>query len=135
MSVSGTFSPVVASIRAARQFVLDAIGGLSRDQHDAIAVMVSELAMNAVQYARTAFTVRAELSGSVLRVEVTDTAPAQPHAQPVPPPTSPHGRGLFLVGELADRWGIMRLPDEDGKTVWFETTIAAAPSHSASAAD
>jgi len=126
MKSSRSFPPDVASIRAARQFVLNALGGLTSERRDAIAVMVSELAMNAVQYARTPFVVRTQVDGDTVRVEVTDTASALPHAQPLPPPTSQHGRGLFLVSELADQWGVSRKPDSAGKTVWFQATLTSA---------
>jgi anti-sigma regulatory factor (Ser/Thr protein kinase) len=114
-----TFSPEVGSIRAARQFVLGAAGQVARDTGDAISVMVSELAMNAVQYAATNFDVIVELSAGQLRVEVTDAGGGQPEAGPLPPLSMPHGRGLVLVGKLADSWGVMPAAKPPGKCVWF----------------
>ena len=52
---TASFPPVPASARAARRFVLQAAGDAPADPRDAIAVMVAELAMNAVQHARTDF--------------------------------------------------------------------------------
>ena len=46
--IDRSFAPDAASIRAARRFVLAAVGGAAPELRDAISVMVSELAMNAV---------------------------------------------------------------------------------------
>lgn len=63
--------------------------------------------------------VRIVLTGSVLRIEVSD-----PRSERLPSPR-PHGggrpvrgRGLLLVGALADRWGLA--PRTVGKTVYAE---------------
>jgi anti-sigma regulatory factor (Ser/Thr protein kinase) len=119
VSTGRSFAPDAASIRAARRFVLAAAGELAPDLRDAISVMVSELAMNAVQYARTPFVVSIELTGDSLLVEVTDSGGGNPEAQPLPPASSPHGRGLFLVGRLADEWGVSPAADGPERTVWF----------------
>ena len=124
MRTARTFSPEVASIRAARQFVLDAAGQVAKDTGDAISVMVSELAMNAVQYAATDFDVLVEISGGQIRVEVSDAGGGEPVPGPVPPLSSPHGRGLILVGKLADAWGVLPAPGAPGKSVWFTIAVA-----------
>jgi anti-sigma regulatory factor (Ser/Thr protein kinase) len=48
---------------------------------DAIAVMTGELAMNAVQHARTSYEITTELTGGTLRVEVTDSGPELPSSR------------------------------------------------------
>jgi anti-sigma regulatory factor (Ser/Thr protein kinase) len=123
VSIDRSFAPDAASIRAARRFVLAAIGDAVPDLRDAISVMVSELAMNAVQYARTSFVVSIELSGDSLRVEVSDSGGGSPEAQPLPPASSPHGRGLFLVDRLADEWGVSPAADGPERTVWFRVAM------------
>lgn len=125
-----TFPPDVASVRAARQFVLAAIGDASADQRDLVSVMVSELAMNAVEYARTRFEVSVEVTGHRLRVEVTDSGGGTVQAQPPPPASSPHGRGLFIVDELSDDWGVSPSPGAAGKSVWFAVALRAAADNS-----
>jgi anti-sigma regulatory factor (Ser/Thr protein kinase) len=122
-----TFAPDPASVPAARRFVLDTVGHVAPDLRDVISVMVSELAMNAVQYAHTEFGVRVELSGEVLRVEVTDSGGGNPVAQPLPPPGRPHGRGLLIVHRLADEWGVTRSRNGTGKTVWFRIAVKTSP--------
>jgi anti-sigma regulatory factor (Ser/Thr protein kinase) len=123
VSIDRSFAPDAASIRAARRFVLAAVVDAVPDLRDAISVMVSELAMNAVQYARTPFVVSIELTGDSLRVEVTDSGGGSPEAQPLPPASSPHGRGLFLVDRLADEWGVSPAADGPERTVWFRVAM------------
>lgn len=91
---------------------------------DSAAQVVAELASNAARHGsapgrdfRLALTVR---GADTLRIEVTDTEadrlPA-PHREALPDDES--GRGLLLVGALADRWGITAAP-LGCKTVWAE---------------
>jgi anti-sigma regulatory factor (Ser/Thr protein kinase) len=119
VSAERSFSPDPASIRAARRFVLAAAGDVPPGLRDEISVMVSELAMNAVQYARTAFVVSVKVTGDSLLVKVTDSGGGNPQAQPLPPASSPHGRGLFLVGRLAGEWGVSPAAGGPERTVWF----------------
>jgi anti-sigma regulatory factor (Ser/Thr protein kinase) len=76
-----------------------------------------------VQYARTPFAVSVDLTGDSLRVAVTDSGGGTPEAQPLPPASSPHGRGLFLVDRLADEWGVSPAPDGPERTVWFRVAM------------
>jgi anti-sigma regulatory factor (Ser/Thr protein kinase) len=120
------FAPDAASIRAARRFVLDAVGDAGQERLDAISVMVSELAMNAVQYARTAFDVRMELTDESLRVEVSDAGGGHPKVRPRPPASSPRGRGLFIVDQLSDEWGIIAAAGGAETSVWFRISMRGA---------
>lgn len=83
-----------------------------------VALLVSELVTNAVRHASASYIwLRAEVLPAVVRVEVAD--PGQGFtATPLPAdPNRTHGWGLFLVDELADRWGVS---GEDRTRVWFE---------------
>jgi anti-sigma regulatory factor (Ser/Thr protein kinase) len=121
--IDRSFAPDAASIRAARRFVLEAVGDAAQELRDAISVMVSELAMNAVQYAHTAFDVRMELTDESLRVEVSDAGGGHPQARPRPPASSSRGRGLFIVDQLSDEWGIVPAPGGAEKSVWFRISM------------
>jgi anti-sigma regulatory factor (Ser/Thr protein kinase) len=123
MITSRSFSSDPASTRSARHFVLHAVGQAPPGVRDAIAVMIGELAMNAVQHAQTGFGVTVELAGGTLRVEVTDSGGNYPAPGPMPPPSSSRGRGLPIVDSLADTWGITWSPPAPGKTVWFEIAV------------
>ncbi|MCS0603122.1 SpoIIE family protein phosphatase [Streptomyces sp. LP11] len=86
-------------------------------------LLVSELVTNAIRYATPPIRLRL-LRDSRLTCEVTDassTAPRLRHARS----TDEGGRGLFLVAQLALRWGA-RYTDE-GKVIWAEQEIPGAP--------
>ena len=125
MKTSRSFRSDPESTRAARRFVLEAVGTAPSELRDTIAVMVGELAMNAVQHARTEFQVTIELTGATLRVEVTDSGGGHPAAGPMPPPGSPGGRGLPIVDSLADDWGVIPARHGPGKGIWFQIAMPA----------
>jgi two-component sensor histidine kinase len=95
----------------------------------ALALVVGELAANAVQHGRVPgreFGLRLALdpAAGLLRVEVADAAAAKrlPTAAPSCCPEGESGRGLLLVDVLAERWGAApRGPV--GKTVWAELRL------------
>jgi anti-sigma regulatory factor (Ser/Thr protein kinase) len=123
MKTSRSFAADPGSARSARHFVLQAAGSVPPRLRDAIAVMTGELAMNAVQHARTDFEVTVELTGGTLRVQVTDSAANRPASATMPPPASSRGRGLPIVAGLADDWGVIPSPHGPGKTIWFTIAI------------
>ena len=92
-------------------------GGRMRD----VRLLVSELVTNAVRHADLAgedvIELVIELADHRLRVEVHDPGGGFVPSAPSPDPARPSGWGLYLVAELADRWGV----DSDETTlVWFE---------------
>jgi len=89
--------------------------------------LVSELVTNAVRHANLdagdVIGLVVELADHALRVEVHDPGGGFVPSAPSPDPVRPSGWGLYLVAELADRWGV----DSDDKTlVWFELDRRAA---------
>jgi anti-sigma regulatory factor (Ser/Thr protein kinase) len=96
------------------------------DASATVALIVGELAANAVQHARVPgrdFGLRLILDAAagLVRVEVADAASAKwpPTVPPTAHPEGESGRGLLLVAALAVRWGSTpRHPV--GKTVWAE---------------
>ncbi|WP_406168818.1 ATP-binding protein [Streptomyces canus] len=101
------------------------------DASCAVALVVAELAANAVRHGRVTgrgFGLRLALDAAagLVRVEVADAASAKrpPAAPPPSAPDGESGRGLLLVDALAVRWGSApRHPL--GKTVWAEIPVAA----------
>ncbi|MEU2926762.1 SpoIIE family protein phosphatase [Streptomyces sp. NPDC007251] len=82
-------------------------------------LVVSELVTNAIRYAAQPIRLRL-LRDARLTCEVSDgssTAPRLRHARS----TDEGGRGLFLVSQLADRWGVRYTGD--GKIIWAEMGI------------
>lgn len=62
------FAAGPASVAAARRFVTQQLVGVTPEAIDTVAVMVSELATNAVQHSRTDFDLSVELGTDLLRV-------------------------------------------------------------------
>lgn len=115
MTNARTFNSLPESVPAARRFARDVLRDQSIDLVDAAELMVSELATNCVQHARTDFEITIRTRDQV-RVEVRDANHGRPEVQS-PPPLAPSGRGLRIVQEISDAWGI--IPSPSGKTVWF----------------
>ncbi|MER5634028.1 ATP-binding protein [Streptomyces nitrosporeus] len=98
---------------------------------ESAAHVVAELAANATVHGRVPgrdFRLRlAVRHGELLRIEVTDTRserlPPAPGASPAPGSDTEYGRGLLIVGALADRWGVILGP-VPAKTVWAELDLA-----------
>ena len=66
------------------------------------------------------FTLRLRRGASAVWVEVFDTDMRLPRIRSAAE-TDEGGRGLYLVDQLASRWGSR--PTKDGKAVWFEVAI------------
>jgi hypothetical protein len=100
---------------AARHFTVGMLHGWGAgDIADDAALVVTELAANAVVHARSEFTVILSACGDLLRISVRDADPL-PGAALVPVPL----HGLGAVDALASRWGVESLGNA-GKTVWVE---------------
>jgi hypothetical protein len=41
----------------------------------------------------------------------------------MPPPTSSRGRGLPIVENFADDWGVIPSPHGPGKSIWFTIAV------------
>jgi anti-sigma regulatory factor (Ser/Thr protein kinase) len=122
------FALDAASVPAARHFVLRQLPDVDPTVYEAVELMVSELATNAVLHAGTEFSVTVETIGDQLRVEVADDGASMPRLRRPPPPSQEHGRGLRIVRELSDKWGVDERRNKPGKAVWFQ--IVAVPSAS-----
>ena len=114
---------MASSVSASRHFVTDALSDLSEEIQESVALMVSELATNALVHATTGFTVTVERRGDSLRVEVWDAGGGAPILRS-PQPSEPHGRGLRIVDEFSADWGVDRLDDGPGKSVWFTVCLS-----------
>lgn len=111
------------SVPAARAFARQALAEWGVDERaDDVLLCVTELATNALVHGvppGRGFLLRLECCGGGVRVEVHDSGegvPAIPRAEAREPGEG--GRGLLLVSELADKWGVGER--DPGKVVWFE---------------
>jgi serine phosphatase RsbU (regulator of sigma subunit)/PAS domain-containing protein len=86
-------------------------------------LLLSELITNAIRYGTEPITVRL-LRDHTLVCEVSDGSSTAPHLR-YAATTDEGGRGLFLVAQLAQRWGT-RYTDR-GKIIWTEQSVTAAP--------
>ncbi|MCX4647379.1 SpoIIE family protein phosphatase [Streptomyces sp. NBC_01446] len=104
-----------ARARATRQVAAWGLGELAMTTE----LIVSELVTNAIRYAEPPIRLRL-LRDARLSCEVADgssTAPRLRHARS----TDEGGRGLFLVAQLAHRWGARYT--KGGKIIWAEQEI------------
>jgi anti-sigma regulatory factor (Ser/Thr protein kinase) len=112
--------PVTPEAAAEARHALDGIGvpgGRLRD----VRLLVSELVTNAVRHANLnagdVIGLVVEVADHALRVEVHDPGGGFVPTAPSPDPARPSGWGLYLVAELADRWGV---ESDETTLVWFE---------------
>ncbi|UGQ10395.1 ATP-binding protein [Yinghuangia sp. ASG 101] len=129
---------VVASVPVARHRVMRQITvwdhGMGAEARDAFALLVSELVTNAVLHAGDRaglLKVGVSLIERVVRIEVFDHSDRPPVLGRRDPDDAEgeNGRGMFLVGALADRHGYRILGD--GKSVWAERDLPPVPREAA----
>jgi len=115
--------PTPASASMARMLVADACPAWALP-HLLFAgqLVASELVTNAVAHARTELLVTVARRGRGLYLAVRDGSPDRP---PLVAPTSAgaectdeHGRGLWIVQQVASAWGAVPTHDAAGKVVW-----------------
>jgi anti-sigma regulatory factor (Ser/Thr protein kinase) len=95
---------------------------LEEDRLDDLRLLLSELVTNSVRHSggerSDRVKVRVSVNRATVHVEVTDVGIGfQTPDGPVSPGGGEGGWGLYLVDQLADKWGV----DTDGTTtVWFD---------------
>jgi anti-sigma regulatory factor (Ser/Thr protein kinase) len=109
----------------ARHALDEFAGDVEEEQLDEVRLLVSELVTNSVRHAgmdsEQWIGLRVDHSPAVLRVEVTDSGPGFEAGKPLPSLYQDSGWGLYLVEQIADRWGVKQ---EEGTCVWFEVDLA-----------
>lgn len=125
MTHARSFPAVPPSIPAARTFATEALRATAPDALEAIQLMVSELATNAIRHVMSSFDLTIHDAPHEIRVEVTDYGGGTP-VKRAAGPEALSGRGLQIVDLLATRWGVTAEPDA-GKTVWFELALPSPP--------
>jgi serine/threonine-protein kinase RsbW len=110
-----------SSVTQARRYVQAHLDGAPDDVVDAVTLMTSELATNSIRHAASEFEITIDRTPGALRVAVTDRGSGVPTVLS-PDPTRPSGRGLKIVANLADEWGVTTA-DSNSKTVWFRVNL------------
>jgi hypothetical protein len=114
--------PEPPSARQARLMVADACRAwhMGHLQYPA-QLVISELAANAIQHARTDLLVTVSRRGIGLYLAVRDGNPVLPRLRPsavAGEPPAGGGRGLRIVQHAAAAWGALPTHDHTGKVVW-----------------
>ncbi|HLH15003.1 MAG TPA: MEDS domain-containing protein [Solirubrobacteraceae bacterium] len=116
--VRATYAPERESPGRARRLLVEMLErcGCGRAHVEAAALVLSELASNAVRHAGSHFSVEVTLENDTVRLAVRDAGPASdpPHEQL----TVRAMHGLAIVQALSSRWGVEPVPG--GKRVWAE---------------
>ncbi|MFJ4840593.1 SpoIIE family protein phosphatase [Streptomyces sp. NPDC088746] len=109
-----------SAVSLARAYATDQLAAWNLDDLAfSTELMVSELVTNAIRYGRDPIRVRLILQ-STLTCEVADAASTSPHLRHART-YDEGGRGLFLVAQLAARWGTRYT--RDGKVIWAEQSL------------
>ncbi|GAB3871781.1 MEDS domain-containing protein [Terrabacter terrigena] len=124
---SRVYLPTPESVPAARHFVVDVLrawghAGLAPDA----ALIVSELATNALRHAGSPFRAVVDRRRGGLRVGVEDTTDTPLQRRDITI-DDVNGRGAHIVEALSERWGSSPLPG--GKVVWAELPLESGPAH------
>jgi len=114
--------PVTPGAASEARHALDEVAAdLSAGQLRDVRLLVSELVTNAVRHAELAagdaIRLVVDAADHTLRVEVHDPGTGFVPSEPEPDPARASGWGLYLVAELADRWGV---DSGEHTRVWFE---------------
>jgi anti-sigma regulatory factor (Ser/Thr protein kinase) len=119
VDVRREFGPERGAAVDARAFAVGALPP-SSDVAERVALLVSELAANAILHARSQFSVRMLVEPSRVRIEVTDQGPGVPVRRNYGKDAIT-GRGLTIVESMSDRWGSDQL--EESTIVWCEVDL------------
>lgn len=113
---AGAEAAPIARAAARRQL---AAWGVAEETAFTTELIVSEFVGNAVRYGAPPLRLRLILE-QMLTCEVSDTAAGAPHVKHART-VDETGRGLFIIGGLADQWGVRYRAQ--GKTVWAQQPV------------
>jgi anti-sigma regulatory factor (Ser/Thr protein kinase) len=116
--------PVAASsARLAREFVMSVT---KAPEDPRMAVIVTELVTNAVVHAHSHPDLTVTVSGDMVLIEVADDHPGRPRLQPMDM-AGTSGRGLAIVDNMAEAWGVRDRTGAAGKVVWARVRLDPPP--------
>ena len=117
------FPPIGDSVGKARDFTT-----LHLSDHDLegliddVRLVTSELVTNAIQHAKTAFTVVLEGDTRMVRVTVSDESASRPSLT-TPTASDAEGWGLRIVQSISHDWGVVDRT-RTGKSVWATFAVS-----------
>lgn len=118
------FARDLTSGNGVRRFVEEELcrrGAVSDEAVFRAQLLATELVTNAVRHAGSSVELTVALGDNHLRIQARDNSTATP-ALPTPDTETRH-RGLLLVEDLSERWGV-EVEDHTGKVVWCEVATA-----------
>jgi anti-sigma regulatory factor (Ser/Thr protein kinase) len=123
-TASRVFVAAPEAVYAARHFISETLTSWGENElgWDG-ALIISELATNAIIHGGSAFRASIERTANVVRIAIEDVGPGLPQSRRAFH-SALDGRGLAIVEELSDRWGCDRL--DDGKAFWVELQSSSA---------
>jgi len=113
-----------AEVARARRFVAETLAewGLGALVPDAT-LLASETVTNAVTYGVRPVHLCVGLQNRSVRISVRDGGePLSAADRAMPEASARHGRGIAIVGALANQYGVTEL-EEGGKLVWFDLAL------------
>jgi hypothetical protein len=119
-AIRRTFGSAPTDVAVARRFARVTAARWEIDS-DPVELVVGELAENAVQHARTGFSVTLTITGRTLRVDVADGNSSPPYIEDTCL-FSDRGRGLVMIEQAAFRWGFT-VAVSGGKKVWADLEV------------
>jgi anti-sigma regulatory factor (Ser/Thr protein kinase) len=108
------------SVRLSRSVVRRVVGSCPPEFVESASLLTDELVTNAIRHGRPPIVLTIRFDAQVLVIEVVDFGLGQPVPRQVDA-TAERGRGLRIVDEVADEWGVHQLPE--GKRVWCSLTV------------
>jgi anti-sigma regulatory factor (Ser/Thr protein kinase) len=120
---AGGFYEIAAgpsAAQTARAAVDAACVGLSPPARQELRLLVSELVTNSVRHGGAGsdpILLRLAVTRRSVRVAVTDHGPGFAPRTDKPPAGAEHGYGLYLLDQIAERWGTS---NAGAMTIWFE---------------
>jgi PAS domain S-box-containing protein len=113
--------PRASSVSTARKLVRRTLTEAGHDDlADAAELVTSELVTNALVHAGSHIDISVDVRPDSVRVEIADGSPHLPTTREYGT-SAGTGRGLVMVEEIADCWGVTRRDaGGTGKVVWFE---------------
>ncbi|RJL20789.1 ATP-binding protein [Bailinhaonella thermotolerans] len=118
------FPALEREVTNARAFISGLLGQ-AHPHHDDAVLLTSEIATNAIRYARpdaTSFSISAQTTETSTLIAITDAGGTTIPLICKPADQDPGGRGLFMLDTLATTWGFIRTPTSTG--IWFTLKIS-----------
>lgn len=112
--------PERSAPRLARTYAAAACGGWPHELVEVVRVVTSELVTNAVVHGSGDVLLDVRSDAGAVRVSVADGGETMPRAPEGDDHAAESGRGLVMVAELTDAWGVSAPRGSSGKTVWAE---------------